>query len=59
MESNTFTCEDCRGTFDKAWTDEEATAESVAIWGALESADAAVVCDDCFETLMRRVSSDS
>lgn len=58
-EPDSYTCEDCGGTFDKERTDEEAWIESAEIWGYLDPAEAAVVCDDCFEALMRRVPSDS
>lgn len=47
MSGDLFTCADCRGTFSKVWSDEEAEAEALVLWGAVP-ANPVVVCDDCF-----------
>lgn len=46
--SETFTCETCEQTFEKEWSDEEAEAESSALFGHLPDDERAVLCDDCF-----------
>lgn len=46
--ADTFTCANCGGAFEKDWTDEEAVAESVLVFGDLEPDDQAIVCDDCY-----------
>lgn len=46
-----YTCERCGGIFDEEWTDEEALAESTAMFGPLPKADLAVVCDDCWRAM--------
>lgn len=49
----TFTCAACHGTFPKGWSDEEALAESVDVFGvALPTEDQAVICDDCYKQMM-------
>lgn len=53
--NSTFTCADCGGVFDMAWSDEEARAESKEQWGDIPSDDLAVVCDDCYQALMANV----
>ena len=51
-----FTCENCRKTFPKGWTDDEADKEAKEIWG-VEAANSkvgagmVVVCDDCFQEI--------
>lgn len=44
---NTFKCARCKGTFEKAWTDEEALAEMKELFGELSEAERVVICDDC------------
>jgi len=44
-----FTCENCNGTFEKAWTDKEAEAEAIKEYGNLD--DMAMVCDDCWKAM--------
>jgi len=62
-----FTCEHCGGTFEKAWSDDEAGAELehnrpifdavrdvLILLGEWESTDDdfIVICDDCYRELM-------
>jgi len=52
MPDNTFKCCVCGGTFEKAWSDEEAIAEMKQEFDKpVEECD--VVCDDCYEKLMQ------
>lgn len=59
MPDDTFTCSFCKGTFPKAWSDEEAIAESERLWGRdpslplQEDDDWAIVCGECFSLMMR------
>jgi hypothetical protein len=50
---DTYVCAVCHGTFEKTWTDEEAKAEEADVFGGNDP-DAAVVCDDCYNILMRK-----
>ena len=49
-----FTCDVCKKTYPKGWTDEEAAKEAQELWGAkieasfVKPEDFAVICDDCF-----------
>lgn len=49
-----FTCAECGGTFPKARSDDEAMAEYETrdVLTPLEGDDLAVVCDDCFKSLV-------
>jgi hypothetical protein len=49
-----YTCAVCRGRFEKAWSDDEAAAESRARFRTdiQDDPTMAVVCDDCFKTLI-------
>lgn len=50
-DDETFDCVQCGGTFDKAWSDEDAQAEADELWGDALGDDPAVVCDDCFQVM--------
>lgn len=52
--AETFTCEECGGTFDKEWTDDEALDEANELWSREEQSAAglAIVCHDCWLRLM-------
>ena len=49
-----FTCEECHETYDKAWTDEEASAEAELAFGITTGA---TVCDDCYNKIMYSLAS--
>ena len=49
--AETFTCDTCHRTFDKEWSDEEARAETVEIFGE-SNEDDACICDDCWREMM-------
>lgn len=55
--SDTFTCEICRGVFEKAWTDEEAMAEAEEAFPTSDLTDTGLVCDDCYEKVMGRADA--
>ena len=51
-----FTCAICHGTFDKAWTDEEARNEHAAMRSQYDKPgvdvdDCGVACEDCFREM--------
>jgi hypothetical protein len=46
-----FTCAECDGTFDKAWSDEEAMEENRRLFGEPDD-DLVVICDDCFKKMV-------
>ena len=47
----TYTCAMCGEAFNEGWTDEEAMAESVAVFGKLRPEELDVVCDDCYQKI--------
>lgn len=52
---NQYRCAQCRGVFEKGWSDEEAAAEADDNFPGLMTADPgerAVVCDDCYKAMM-------
>jgi hypothetical protein len=51
--SGDFTCAQCGGVFEKAWTDEEAIAEAHETYttGELDEG-TEVVCGDCYRRVM-------
>ena len=58
----TFTCESCRGTFGKGWSDAEATAEAEELFPGIDVSDpsvAGIVCDGCFEYIMARARAEA
>ena len=52
--SNTFTCAQCGGTFEKEWTDEEAQAEAEETFGT-DLVNPVLVCGDCYATMTEAV----
>lgn len=47
-----FTCDNCKGTFRAAWTDEEARAENEENFGHIPESDKEELqqmCDDCYK----------
>lgn len=57
MAAPTYTCDSCGGVFEFEWTDEEAKAEQAANgWGDVPREACSIVCDDCYQVLMRRAN---
>lgn len=56
MADEQFSCAQCGGTFDKGWSDEEAEAEAMGLWGEISSV---VVCDDCFQQMTAAIAPES
>jgi hypothetical protein len=52
--NKTFTCEVCHGTFEMAWTDDEAIAECVD--NGFAKMPCNMVCDDCYRNFMRWIT---
>lgn len=50
---DTYTCENCGGTFEKIQSDQEAMEEAVDLFGDLATGDLAVVCQDCFDDMRK------
>ncbi len=52
---DTFTCEMCGETFEKAWSDEEAAEEYRKLFGREPDVENdAPVCDDCYMKIMKK-----
>lgn len=52
--AETYTCDQCHGTFDEGWSDEEANAEALENFGvanASRNTDMARICDDCYKAM--------
>ncbi len=49
MEPNEFRCAMCGNVYTKSWSDEEAWTEAQGDWPGLPEAEAAVICDDCYQ----------
>jgi hypothetical protein len=53
LQDNEYQCEQCDGIFEKGWTDEEAKTEQVNNgWGDIDNSETALICDDCYKSLM-------
>jgi hypothetical protein len=55
MNGATFTCACCGRSFKRNWSDEEAAAELGQRFPGFEPDDCALVCDDCYKALLRRM----
>ena len=51
--NNSYTCEACKETFEKGWTDEEAQAEAEELWSKEALKDKAIICDDCYNEFLK------
>lgn len=51
-----FTCANCGETHAKGRSDEEAQAEANELWG--DQPVMVVVCEDCFQAIMRRAAAE-
>jgi len=50
--SDTYTCENCNGVFEKGQSDEAAAAELTATFPGFAPDDCSIVCDDCYQKMM-------
>jgi len=58
-DDKTYTCSSCKGVFHFEWSDEEARAEQEENgWGDIPDEHMAIVCDDCYNKIMREVQDD-
>lgn len=63
MRTKEYRCQHCEGVFEETWTDEEADAEALKLWGVSNASsrdDMVRICDEChkrfMEWLNKRVS---
>jgi hypothetical protein len=55
--TDTFVCARCGGTFEKVWSDADASAEARALWGVRDSVEnptMVLVCDACWAHIQPR-----
>lgn len=52
MIEGNYKCERCGGEFLNGWSEKEAEAEAVALWGDIKPEDQVTLCDDCFKKMM-------
>lgn len=55
--SGEFYCEACKGTFEKARSDEEAMSEFLAGPFFIHGDSVAVICEDCYKELENGIKS--
>jgi hypothetical protein len=53
LKENQFQCANCKGIFEKAWTDEEAKAELRENFDYISTDECDFVCNDCYEEIMK------
>ena len=52
FDGDEFTCDCCHGTFEKAWSGEEAMQEAEDNGFLDKPTPLAIVCDDCYVEIM-------
>lgn len=52
MNDNHFFCQQCKGVFEKSWTDKEAQKEQMELFPEDDWKDMPLVCHDCFTAIM-------
>lgn len=52
MTDREYVCAGCGETFESDWTDEEAEAEMLELFGNVPLEDRETVCDDCFSVMV-------
>lgn len=55
MKSNEYKCALCKEVFNKGWSDEEAQAEALEVFGEIPQDQQEVVCDDCYKMMITAV----
>lgn len=58
----TYTCDNCSKTFDSDWSDDEAAAEAQENFPGIDvtnPAEAGLVCDDCYQSIMARARAEA
>ena len=53
MKDKKFRCAECGQEFETAWSDDEARQEFGEVFPENDIKDAFLVCDDCYEKIMR------
>jgi len=51
LAPNEYRCMLCGQVYEKGWSEEEAMAESRAIWGQIPQQNLAVICDECWQKI--------
>ncbi len=52
--TKSYQCENCKGVFEEAWTEEESRAEFDQNFRGYDPSDVAKLCDDCYQEFMAR-----
>lgn len=50
-ELDSYTCACCGRTFRRAWSDADARAETVAMFGEVPESECSIVCDYCWAAM--------
>lgn len=53
--TKTYVCDECGETYEAGWSDEEAIAEMKKEFGDIPKEDRAIVCDHCYNQLMKEI----
>ena len=52
-----YQCGACGGIFEKGWSDSEAEAERLSLFGdTVPQNECAIVCDDCYQEWMKSIA---
>lgn len=57
--SNEYTCDGCGRQYTHGWSEQEAVAECIRHFGVApkDAADVVLLCDDCYNDYMRKISA--
>ena len=57
MEPNEYQCAECGNIYEKGVSDEEVLKEKEDLWGDFPMEQCAIVCDDCFKSIMKKYAN--
>ena len=55
LNPDRYQCACCHNVYQYGWTEDEALAEKIKLWGDIDIKDCAVICDDCFKIGMENL----
>lgn len=51
MKHNEYRCAQCKGVFEKGWSEEEAVAELNETFPGATVQECSVICEDCYQEM--------
>lgn len=55
LKPNEYRCEECGNVYEFGWSEEESKAEAEKNFGKDIAEHGAIVCDDCYNKIMKRI----